>query len=695
MVLALVSGLPGDPVGRTTDDLTRFAWLHGDPNAAPLSTWLGDRADELGRFRADPRIVGHRAAAAAALRRAMAPASHGAPAVEGSTVYSLDREAGGSARRIVARTSTGGAVVVFEAEHGAIDWFFPSPRGRFLAVGTSADGSEDARGRVYDVRAGGFLPAEWSGVRHACVSWLPDEGGFAYTCYPDGRPYGRQIRLHLLGDEVVDDRVLWSNEPESTDWPDVEISLDGRSALIHVSRGWAATDVFVMDLDSGATTPLIVGEDGLSRLHFTEAGLIAGVTEIGSGLGRVVRIDPAQPDPANWVVILAESDVVLDDCSVRDDGVFVVGERDLAAVVGFVEVRDGTAVGSATWADLPPGDVAIRFPTPGRSTMRSRVIRHRSSREAVFTWSSPTRPPALLAWHPGHQVRLLDPAEATQTGSEPSVSTRVRSLPATDGVGIPLMIVEPEGSNGRPLPTLLHGYGGFGLSAHTGYSELAVAWVALGGRYVEAGIRGGRERGRSWHRAGAREQRLRVFDDFADVADELVRAGESRRESLAAWGSSNGGLLMAAMVVRRPSSFAAIHAAVPMTDMLGYHRLSIARLWLSDFGDPDSAGDREWIRAYSPLHNLPETDASLPDILVTTGLHDNRVDPYHAYAFVEALRERDGRGSGPRVLLGVDPHGGHGIGKPADAFVEERADALALFLDAFERRSGRGPTAGD
>lgn len=694
MVLASVSGAPNDVTARSGDEQPRFAWMHGDPDTPPLSGWLIARADELRRFREEPRIAAHRTAATAALRRAMAAASHGAPAVAGPAVYSLDREAAAASRKIVVRTPTAAKSSAFESDEGAIDWFFPSPRGRFLAVGTSADGSEDARGRVYDLDAGAFLEPEWRGVRHACVSWLPDETGFAYTCYPDGRPYGRQIRLHLLGTDIADDRVLWANEADSTDWPDVEISHDGTTALIHVARGWAATDVVVMNLASGATTPLIAGEEGLSRLHFTESGQIIGVTEVGSDCGRVVRIDPARPDPAEWVVILPESDIVLDDCSVRDDGVFVVGERDLAAAIGFVRVNDGVAEGPAVWADLPPGDVEIGFPTPGRSTMRSRVIRHRSPHEAVFAWSSPTRPSTLLVWRPGLSVRPFDLAVAP-SGPEDAGRTRVTSLPATDGTEIPVMIVEPDGSRGRVLPTLLHGYGGFGLSAHTGYSELAAAWVALGGRYVEAGIRGGRERGKVWHLAGAREQRLRVFDDFADVADGLVRAGESRRESLAAWGSSNGGLLMAAMMVRRPSSFAAIHAAVPMTDMLGYHRLSIARLWLSDFGDPDDPADREWIRAYSPLHNLPDAVADLPDLLVTTGLHDTRVDPYHAYAFVEALRERRAQDVGARLLLGVDPHGGHGIGKPADAFVEERADAFALFLDAFERRSAGGHTAGD
>jgi prolyl oligopeptidase len=235
---------------------------------------------------------------------------------------------------------------------------------------------------------------------------------------------------------------------------------------------------------------------------------------------------------------------------------------------------------------------------------------------------------------------------------------------------------------------LLHGYGGFGLSSTAAYSELAVAWAALGGRYVVAGLRGGRERGADWHAQGRLDRRQRVFDDFADVADALVDGGLCTRDQLAIWGSSNGGLLIAATLAQRPDLCAAAHAAVPMTDMLGYHRLSIARLWMGDFGDPDDPEDRAWLRAASPLHILGPAPEAFPDVIVTTGRQDTRVDPFHSYAFVEALRARRDPHAPELLLLGEDLEGGHGIGKPADRFVEERADVFAVLLTAFARRAG-------
>jgi len=669
------------------DDLTAYAWLRGDPAEGALARWLAARAAEVDGFRAGPAVARLRERAADALRAATAAPSGGAPAVAASGVFTLDRLAGERGRSVVRRRD-GVRETVFRAGDRVIDWHFPSPSGRLLAVGVSAGGSERSVGRVVDLETGRTLADELADTRHACVAWLPDESGFAYSRYPGDRDYGRQLWLHRIGAAQSEDRLLWAGADDSTDWPDVEISPDGATALVHVSRGWAATDVHLLALDGGRATTVVAGRDGLTRLHFLPDGGIAGVTAVDAPRGRVVLVDPARPAPDDWTELLPEGDVVLDDCAVGAGGVFLVGERDLSAAVGHLALGPGGVTAPPVWAPLPAGDVAIGFPTPGQSTMRSRVVRHLDARTALFTWSDPVTPPSLWRWSPGEEPEPFDGRSAEGRSAEsPAADVRMREVVADDGVGIPVVVVEPPGTAGRTLPTLLHAYGGFGLSASAGYSELAVAWAALGGRYVEAGLRGGRERGADWHRAGSRERRQRVFDDFAAVADGLVADGECTRDGLAVWGSSNGGLLMAATIVQRPDLCAAVHAAVPMTDMLGYHRLSIARLWMSDFGDPDDPGDRPWIRAYSPMHNLPAPGTPLPDVLVTTGLNDTRVAPFHAYAFVEALRGLRHPDAASRLLLEVDPDGGHGIGRPADAFVRERADAFALFLTAFASRA--------
>lgn len=684
MVLARMTVDP-----REDDALSRWSWMRADPDSGPLAAWLSARAEELAEFRAEPEIVSRRERAAEALRSATAEPQQGAPITTDAGVFSLDRLLGAAHRTVMLRTpgqAEGRAVL--DGSAGVIDWFQPSRSGRKIVIGRSASGSERSIGSVIDVESGRTMPDRLDGVRHACIAWMPDEQAFIYSRYPDDRAYGRELWLHRLGDPQHTDSLVWQNEADSTDWPDIEVSEDGSLALVHVSVGWRQTDVHLLDVRTGDRTALVTGHDALTRLHFTESGAIVGVTGVGAPRGRLVLVDPTLPGPEHWYELLAEGEIVLEDCSARDDGVFLVGEAEMSGAVGFLPIRSEPsgmrAAGPAAWAHLGVGDLAIGWPTPGRSMMRDRVVQHLDHRTAVFSWSSMTAPALLHIWTPGERPLPLD--DSTPRLGDTQV--RALSVPASDGESIPILILEPAGTAAEALPTLLHGYGGFGLSSTGGYTDVGRAWALLGGRYVVAGIRGGRERGSAWHAAGRLQQRQRVFDDFADVADGLVRGGICVRERLAVWGSSNGGLLIAATVVQRPGLCAAAHAAVPMTDMLGYHRLSIARLWSGDFGDPEDQDARAWIRDYSPLHNLPTSPADLPDLIVTTGRNDTRVAPFHSYAFVEALRERRRPGSFARLLLAEDLDGGHGIGKPTDAFVTERADVFALFQSAFDRRSG-------
>lgn len=671
------------------DRLTEFGWLRS-PGSSRRAEWLEGCERELQRCRTEANFSAHRARAEEALGEATGCPEAGAPALVGNGILSLDRRAGYGTRVLVHRADTDdpGEVVFVPGVGQAIDWFFPDRSGEAVAVGLSVGGSERSIGRIISLQGGcaRILDDELRGVRHACVSWMPDSASFIYSRFPEDRPYGRELWTHRLGSLQSDDLPVWRNSLDSVEWPDAEVAPDGRRALVHVSIGWTRTDVHLLDLEGGTRAAVSVGALGLNRFHFSPSGRIFGVTGVDAPFGRVVEVDVNRPELENWRTVLAESDTVLDDCSPGEDGIALVGERELGARLGFVPLPDAEALGEPVWAPLPIGQVAIRFPTPSQSLMRSRAVVRDHAGDLIVSWSEPARPSTLLRWRPGASLsELRDDVDPLAGGR---LSTRSLSIPADDGVALPLIVLEPFGSAGRALPTLLHGYGGFGLSATAGYHEAAVAWALLGGRAVIAGLRGGRERGWAWHAAGRLEKRQRVFDDLAAVADGLVAADECRRKELAIWGSSNGGLVMAATIVQRPALCAAVHASVPMTDMLGYHQLSIARLWLGDFGDPDEPADRAWLRDLSPMHTLPPRGTRLPDVIVTTGRNDTRVDPFHAYAFVSALQDLRDPQDEARLLLREDLDGGHGIGKPAAAFVDERADVFAMMLDSFDRRTG-------
>jgi prolyl oligopeptidase len=203
-------------------------------------------------------------------------------------------------------------------------------------------------------------------------------------------------------------------------------------------------------------------------------------------------------------------------------------------------------------------------------------------------------------------------------------------------------------------------------------------WLARGGRYVVANIRGGGEYGPSWHTSALGEHRHRAYEDFAAVARDLVDRGITTPERLAVHGGSNGGLLMGVMLTRYPSLFGAIVIQVPLLDMRRYHLLLAGASWMAEYGDPESPTDWAWISAYSPYQNLP-ADASLPPVLVTTSTRDDRVHPGHARKMVARMREY-----GYPVDYYENIEGGHG-GAADNA---QRAFQWALVLEFCWRHVG-------
>ena len=207
-----------------------------------------------------------------------------------------------------------------------------------------------------------------------------------------------------------------------------------------------------------------------------------------------------------------------------------------------------------------------------------------------------------------------------------------------DGTRIPYFQVGPTEIR-SPLPTLLYGYGGFEIPLLPGYQKLTgSAWLESGGVYVVANIRGGGEFGPQWHRAALKENRHKAFEDFIAVAEDLRTRNITKSQLLGIMGGSNGGLLMGNMLTRRPDLFGAIVAAVPLFDMKRYHLLLAGASWMAEYGDPDVPEEWQFIKDFSPYHNLSKYVA-YPPLLVTTSTADDRVHPGHARKLVARMLE--------------------------------------------------------
>jgi len=235
-----------------------------------------------------------------------------------------------------------------------------------------------------------------------------------------------------------------------------------------------------------------------------------------------------------------------------------------------------------------------------------------------------------------------------------NISVAQHFVASEDGTSIPYFLVRSDAADG-PGPTLLSGYGGFETSNTPGYlGVLGRLWLARGGTYALANIRGGGEYGPGWHTQAMRAGRHKVAEDFAAVATDLVDRGVTTVEQLGARGGSNGGLLMGIMLTKYPEKFGALVCDVPLLDMRRYHLLLAGASWVAEYGDPDNPDDWAFISEYSPYQNI-SAGRRYPPVLFTTSTRDDRVHPGHARKMAAALQA-----AGYRVRYYENIEGGHG-----------------------------------
>jgi prolyl oligopeptidase len=226
---------------------------------------------------------------------------------------------------------------------------------------------------------------------------------------------------------------------------------------------------------------------------------------------------------------------------------------------------------------------------------------------------------------------------------------------SADGTVVPYFVVGSANmENNGENPTLLYAYGGFEIPMRPFYSAVfGTSWLEKGGVFVLANIRGGGEFGPQWHQAGLKEKRQNVFDDFHAVAEDLIERKITSGRKLGIQGGSNGGLLVGVAITQRPDLYGAAVCQVPLLDMKRYNKLLAGASWVGEYGDPDIPEEWEYIRKYSPYHNLRENQ-SYPEVFFTTSTRDDRVHPGHARKMVARMSEL-----GYNVYYYENTEGGH------------------------------------
>jgi prolyl oligopeptidase len=557
----------------------------------------------------------------------------------------------------------------------AIDWFEPSDDGGLVAIGTSEGGTENSTLRIVsgsDGSSAGTPGADEIPNTRACsVAWEPDGAGFFYTRYPEGDQYHRTVHHHRLGAAWADDPVVWAEHPDPQAWPSVDLSPDGRWLVVSVSVGWSRTDVHVLDRSTDQWTTVVAGVEANTYLGFSaDASALVGTTTIDAPRNRVVRItldsETLGAGPESWETLVTE----------RDDVIGAV--RSTAA--GLVMVTSRAAVDSVWRLDHDGVPLADRPIDLGGIVTVDGVTVSRRHDDFFVLANSFTAPPSLRRWTPDGSVVTWAP-DVPDASLVPDLVVSQTTYPSRDGTEIGLFLIHRADVEPNPeTPTILNGYGGFAISLGPAWQPRIAAWCAAGGVYAVAGLRGGLEHGEAWHEAGKGPNKQNVFDDFHAAADTLVHRGVTSREHLAVYGGSNGGLLMGVVLTQRPDLCAAVLCAVPLLDMVRFPKFLIARLWTSEYGDPDVAEEFGWIFPYSPYHHVtPGTE--YPATLIQTAEGDTRVDPLHARKMTALLQWASPALDRRPILLFQEDRAGHGVGKPVAKQADSIADGLA-FLGA-------------
>jgi len=569
----------------------------------------------------------------------------------------------------------------------ALDWWYPSEDGKYVAFGTSPNGSELSTLQVIEAGSGALLAEKIERTRAASVAWLPDSSGFYYTRYP--RPadvpageemYNRRVFFHQLasgghasirasGNSAGVTDASGMNDPlifpaDGIDlapehWPSVSVSNDGRWLLLDVSEGWTKTELYLKDLAASGSLfqRITTGKNFLYHGEMLDGQLYITTNEDAPRF-RVFKASCAAPERASWIEIIPESGAVIEGrATIIGKKIFVHTIKNASSQLKTFDL-EGRLVAEV----LMPALGSI-FDLGG----------HWNSASGFFGFVSYAIPPTV--YEVGLNGQTAEWARVDSDIDPARYQTEQIWCRSRDGTRIPMFVVSKKGlaGNGRN-PTLLSGYGGFNLGRTPFFNRnVMLLLLEQGGVYVDVQLRGGNEFGEDWHRDGMLDKKQNVFDDFIAAAEHLIAEKYTDAAHLAIQGGSNGGLLMGAALTQRPDLFRAVVCQVPLLDMLRYHHFQIAKLWIPEYGSSDDPKQFEYLYAYSPYHQV-KPGVRYPAVLFMTAESDTRVDPMHAVKMAALLQAEAANGPEQPILLRVDSKAGHGVGKPITKLVDDAVD---------------------
>ena len=551
----------------------------------------------------------------------------------------------------------------------ALKGVYFSHNGKYAAYTISRSGSDWEEIFVIDLKTGQLTEDHIEWAKFTNTAWKGD--GFYYSAYDapvKGKEFsnvnsGHKIYYHKIGTPQSEDVLFYQNAAYPKRFYYVDVNEKETKMYLYESGAGSGNNLFVRDLTKPESQfiQMTSNMDYQYMPAYDEGEKIWLYTNYGAPKGRIMIADMRQPGVDNWQELIPEQENVLSGSDVINRQLILTYQKD-ASDHAYLYGLDGKLRNE------------IRLPSVGSVGFMG----DEKEPECFYTFTSFTVPGTVYQYDMEKDESTLYTSPKVNFRLDDYTSEQV-FFQSKDGTRIPMFLTYKKGmkKNGKN-PVFLYGYGGFNISLGPGFSAIRVSFLEQGGIYAQVTLRGGGEYGEEWHLAGTKMQKQNVFDDFIGAAEWLISEGYTCKDKLAIVGGSNGGLLVGACMTQRPDLFGVAIPEVGVMDMLRYHKFTIGWNWASDYGTSEDSKEMfEYLRGYSPLHNL-KPGTAYPATLVTTADHDDRVVPAHSFKFAATLQECH-QGDNP-VLIRIDTKAGHGGGKPLAKVLEEQADIYGFIL---------------
>ncbi|MBV8814681.1 MAG: S9 family peptidase [Verrucomicrobia bacterium] len=551
----------------------------------------------------------------------------------------------------------------------ALDWFVPSPDGKTLAVSISKNGTEDGDLCFFDVDTGKQLPDIIKHVQFptggGSAAWTRDGKAVFYTRYPrEGeRPaadlhFYQQVYFHRLGTPESEDVYSVGKEFPKIAEVQLQSNADSDYVVATVENGDGGDyETFAYGPDKN-WHQLAKFEDGVKKGVLGFGPVFYAISLAEAPRGKLVKfaLDASEPKPE---LVVPAGEGVISDVAVTDNQIV------MATLEGGPSGLYAYNLDGSNQKTIPiPPISTVAFLAAGKDLVLTKI----GSYTEIANWFKYDAADNQLA-----PARLNAEAPVSFTDLEVTRDFAV----SKDGTKIPLNIVHKRGiALDGSHPTILYGYGGYGLSEVPRARLVFRAWYDRGGIYVDTNLRGGGEYGEEWHKAGYLTKKQNVFDDFAACAQYLIEHKYTSTPKLGMLGGSNGGLLMGAMITQHPGLMKAVVSEVGIYDSVRSELWPNGAFNTTEFGTIKDPDQFKALLAYSPYHHVID-GRKYPAILLTAGLNDGRVAPYNSFKF--AARLQAAAAPGNPILLRVNSFGHGGIGSSLDQQVADLTDVFSFF----------------